>query len=55
MCNVMFYLAHARTMCMMYKATGEVRYLRRARIDIANAKRLKKGDFVRPMGVLLVA
>ena len=47
-------LAHARTMCMMYKATGENRYLNRARLDLQTAKSIQVG-FVRPLGVLLAS
>ena len=43
---------HGRTMVMMYKATGEKRYLQQARLDLEQAKSIKTG-FVRPMGVLL--
>ena len=44
---------HARTMCLMFKATGERRYLDQARLDVLRAKSIKESGFVRPMGVLL--
>lgn len=45
--------AHARTMCMMYEATKEVRYLQQARLDIAQARSILQQDFIRPLGVII--
>ena len=41
---------HARTMCMMYEATGEQRYLQQAKSDLDLATTIKVG-FLRPLGV----
>ena len=43
--------SHARTMCMMYEATGDSKYLTQARIDIDTARHIKTG-FLRPLGAL---
>ena len=48
--QVQYLCAHARTMCMMYEATGEQRYLKQARIDLDTAHAIKLG-FQRPLGV----
>lgn len=45
---------HARTMLMMYEATGDRKYIHTARIDIRNAKSILRSGFVRPLGVLLL-
>ena len=42
---------HARTMVMMYEATGDQRYLKQARLDLDLAQQIKVG-FIRPLGVL---
>ena len=44
---------HGRTMVMMYQVTGESRYLRRARLDLQQAKTILRGGHMRPIGVLL--
>jgi len=44
---------HARTMIMMYKATGERRYLAQAKLDIHRAKSILRSGFIRPLGVTL--
>lgn len=49
--HIDMYLRHARTMCMMYEATGESSYLARARQDVNNAKSILRGGFLRPLGV----
>ena len=51
--HVQYLCKHARTMCMMYKATGESRYLTQARLSVRQAKSIKESGFIRPMGVLL--
>ena len=43
--------SHARTMCMMYEATGEPRYLTQARIDLDMARQIKAG-YPRPLGAI---
>lgn len=45
---------HARAMCMMYEATGDRKYLWRARVDVRNAKSILRSGFMRPLGVLLL-
>lgn len=44
---------HGRTMCMMYQATKDNKYLKQARLDLERAKSLKEVGFIRPLGVLL--
>jgi len=46
---------HGRTMVMMFKATGNVKYLEIAKSNLRRAKSIKECGFVRPMGVLLTA
>ena len=46
---------HARTMIMMFKATGERRYLSQAKLDVLRAKSILRSGFLRPLGVLLAA
>lgn len=48
-----FYLAHSRTMIMMFEATGFEYYLDRSVADLMNAQSLLRGGFVRPLGVTL--
>ncbi len=48
-------LKHARTMCLMYEATGDDKYLSRARLDMMRAKSIIECGFIRPLGVLLAA
>ncbi len=52
--QVQFLCKHGRTMCMMYQATGEQRYLDQARLDLDKAKEIQAG-FIRPLGVLLAS
>lgn len=47
--QIQFLCNHARTMCMMYQATGFERYLTQAKIDLDMAKTIKVG-FLRPLG-----
>lgn len=51
MSKIEMLLAHARTMCMMYEASKDARYLERAKKDLAAVKTLKVG-FFRPLGAL---
>ena len=44
---------HGKTMLMMYEATSESKYLRQARIDYHRIQSLLRGDFIRPLGVIL--
>lgn len=53
--QIRYMLAHARTMCMMYEATKDRKYLQRARVDILRAQSIKECGFIRPLGVLLAA
>lgn len=46
-----FLLAHARTMCMMFRATGDNKYLKLAKEDIQVIKDIKVG-FMRPLGCI---
>lgn len=46
---------HARTMIMMWQATGHSRYLGQARLDLLRAKSIRECKFVRPLGVLLAS
>jgi len=48
--HIQYLCKHARTMCMMYEATGEIRYLKQARYDLDLASTIKVG-FQRPLGV----
>ena len=41
---------HARTMIMMYRATGDRKYLKQARLDIWTARDIQAGH-QRPLGV----
>ena len=50
-----YYLAHSRTMIMMFEATGEERYLDRSLASFMTAQSLLRGGFVRPLGVILEA
>jgi len=47
------YCMHGKTMLMMYGATGDVKYLKLARLDMMRAKSIKEVGFIRPLGVLL--
>ena len=49
--RVQFLCNHARTMCMMYEASGNQRYLQQARIDLDMATSTIRG-FIRPFGVI---
>lgn len=49
--HINYLCKHARTMCMMYEATGEQRYLQQARIDLDMASTIRTG-FLRPLGVI---
>ena len=46
---------HGRSMVLMWRATGETRYLDQARLDLLRAKSIQECGFVRPIGVLLTA
>lgn len=46
-----FYLANARTYCMMYRVTGQPQYLKQARECLDRAYTMKVG-FMRPLGAL---
>lgn len=46
---------HGRALVLMWQATKDNKYLKRARIDLARAKTLHNCGFVRPLGVLSVA
>lgn len=48
--HIQYLCKHARTMCMMFEATGEQRYLQQARNDLDLASTIKLG-FFRPLGV----
>jgi hypothetical protein len=48
--HIQYLCKHARTMCMMYEATGEQRYLEQARHDLDLARTIQVG-FLRPLGV----
>ena len=50
--HIQYLCKHARTMCMMFEATGERRYLKQARHDLDLANTIKVG-FMRPLGVIL--
>lgn len=43
---------HGRTMIMMYRASGDEKYLKQARLDLLRAKSIKAG-FMRPLGAIL--
>lgn len=43
---------HARTMLMMYKASGDNKYLKQARLNLDRAKSIKVG-FMFPLGTFL--
>ena len=51
MSKTKYLIAHARTMCMMYRATGDNKYLKLARKDIRLIKDIKVG-FMRPLGCI---
>lgn len=46
---------HARTMCLMYRATKDKKYLKQAKLDVLRAKSIRSGGFPRPLGVLLAS
>lgn len=43
---------HGRTMIMMWKATGDKRYLQLAKSDLRLAKSIKEVGFIRPLGAI---
>ena len=50
-----YYCKHGKTMIMMWKATGDKKYLQRAKLDLFKAKSIKECGFVRPLGCYLAA
>jgi hypothetical protein len=49
--HIKFLCSHARTMLMMYRATGDQKYIERAKSDLDLARTIKVG-FMRPLGAL---
>ena len=49
--HVNYLCKHARTMCMMFEASNDTKYLEQAKKDIALAHQIKAG-FMRPIGAI---
>jgi len=53
--HIKYLYKHARTMCMMYEASNDKKYLKQARLTLEKARSIKEVGFIRQWGVLLAS